>query len=296
MTTQEISSQLAAPFADSDLEWRLQWIDKDKTKGTAVPYVTNRAIQNRLDTVLGIDGWKNEYHPWHPDKKSNKDSQLCGISIWIAERGEWITKFDGAEDSDIESVKGGLSDSMKRAAVHWGVGRYLYNTPTVYVELEREKYIKQSEYARLNAAHQAVIARVFQQNAPAAQNPLQTKQQASTPQPRNTVQVQPRQQQATSPSSKPAPEPAPARKPQPSTNSYTITKVATVASVKRGKDTSLQLEGDVGKSFEVYVYNTNPKLKPGVVLSDCKITPIKNGDVVFYLLEEYTINEQQKVA
>jgi len=37
-----------------------------------------------------------------------------------------VTKWDGADNTDIESVKGGLSDSMKRAAVQWGMGRYLY--------------------------------------------------------------------------------------------------------------------------------------------------------------------------
>lgn len=31
-----------------------------------------------------------------------------------------------AENTDIEGVKGGLSGAMKRAAVQWGIGRYLY--------------------------------------------------------------------------------------------------------------------------------------------------------------------------
>ena len=38
----------------------------------------------------------------------------------------WITKWDGAENTDVEGVKGGLSGAMKRAAVQWGIGRYLY--------------------------------------------------------------------------------------------------------------------------------------------------------------------------
>ena len=55
--------------------------------------------------------------PWHSNGK--KEAQLCGIAIFFEGRG-FITKWDGAEDSDIEAVKGGLSDSMKRAAVQWG--------------------------------------------------------------------------------------------------------------------------------------------------------------------------------
>ena len=82
-----------------------------------MPYVTNRAIQNRLDDVMGPDRWHNEFKPWHSTGK--RESQLCGISLYFEERG-WITKWDGAEDSDIEPIKGGLSDSMKRAANQWG--------------------------------------------------------------------------------------------------------------------------------------------------------------------------------
>ena len=111
-----IQRELARPFAPEDLEWRLQKTLEDKLRGIAVPYVTNRAIQARLDDVVGPDGWYNEYKPWH--RAGRKDSQLCGISIYFPERG-FITKWDGAEDSDIEPVKGGLSDSMKRAAVQW---------------------------------------------------------------------------------------------------------------------------------------------------------------------------------
>ena len=86
-------------------------------RGMAVPYVTNRAIQNRLDEVCGPENWYNEFKPWHSNGK--KDSQLCGIAIHFEGKG-FITKWDGAEDSDIEPIKGGLSDSMKRAAYQWG--------------------------------------------------------------------------------------------------------------------------------------------------------------------------------
>lgn len=109
-----IREELARPFAAEDLEWRIQVTSKDKTSGLAIPYVTNRAIQDRLDEVVGPENWYNDYKPWHGNGK--KDAQICGISIYFEGKG-FITKWDGAEDSDIEPIKGGLSDSMKRAAV-----------------------------------------------------------------------------------------------------------------------------------------------------------------------------------
>ena len=134
LNPKEMQQALAKPFAPEDLEWRLQNTTEEKMRGLAVPYVTNRAIQNRLDEVCGPENWYNDFKPWHSNGK--KEAQLCGIAIFFEGRG-FITKWDGAEDSDIESVKGGLSDSMKRAAVQWGIGRVLYDLNTVWVEIEK---------------------------------------------------------------------------------------------------------------------------------------------------------------
>ncbi|MEG2678654.1 MAG: Rad52/Rad22 family DNA repair protein, partial [Oscillospiraceae bacterium] len=57
----EIQGLLAQPFAPEDLEWRLQTAMEEQMRGIAVPYVTNRAIMNRLDDVVGPENWRNEY-------------------------------------------------------------------------------------------------------------------------------------------------------------------------------------------------------------------------------------------
>jgi hypothetical protein len=123
----EISNKLQAPFSPAQIEWRVGATTGDKTRGIALAYVTNRAIQTRLDEVFGPFGWKNEFREW----KNN--SQLCGISVF--ENNEWITKWDGANDSETEATKGGLSDAMKRAAVQWGIGRYLYDLESEWVPI-----------------------------------------------------------------------------------------------------------------------------------------------------------------
>lgn len=108
-------------FFDADeIEWRLQQAgDKNgRVWAICVPYVTNRAIMQRLDDTVGPGNWRNEFKP------GPGGGVLCGISVRVD--GEWVTKWDGAENTDIEGVKGGLSGAMKRAAVQWGVGRYLY--------------------------------------------------------------------------------------------------------------------------------------------------------------------------
>lgn len=118
---------LAAPFKADEIEWRVQrggmsgknpWI-------MAVCYITSRAVQQRLDNIVGPANWQNVVKP--------VDGGFAhGLSIKVD--GEWITKWDGAGCTGIEPVKGGISDSLKRAAVQWGIGRYLYQLETEFAQ------------------------------------------------------------------------------------------------------------------------------------------------------------------
>lgn len=127
--------QLREPFKPSDIEWRVQQAGH-KTSGQGIwvqvlAYVTNRAIQERLDQVFTPFGWQNTY------KEAPGGGILCGISVKYGD--EWITKYDGAEQTAIEAVKGGLSGSMKRAAVQWGIGRYLYKLEATYANAQTDR-------------------------------------------------------------------------------------------------------------------------------------------------------------
>lgn len=127
--------ELQRPFIPEDIEWRIQSWGKHQSGdywAQVLAYVTNRAIQNRLDDVVGPMNWQNEFKDWHGD------SQLCGISIRLEDPSDtldaWVTKWDGAECTNIEAIKGGLSDAMKRAAVQWGIGRYLYKLESNFAQ------------------------------------------------------------------------------------------------------------------------------------------------------------------
>lgn len=130
-----LRAKLSEPFRKDDLEWRLQMSGKNDNGiwAMALVYVTSRAIQERLDEIVGVENWRNEFV--NLDKGA-----MCGISIKI--NGEWVTKWDGAENTDIASFKGGISGAMKRAAVQWGIGRYLYNLKACYVDCTMERAYK----------------------------------------------------------------------------------------------------------------------------------------------------------
>lgn len=134
--------RLADKFPARDIEWRLQSCGANREGrvwGKVLAYVTNRAIMSRLDDVCGPAHWRNEFREW------KGKGVLCGLSVRVG--GEWVTKWDGAEDTDIEEIKGGLSGSMKRAAVQWGIGRYLYDLDEGWAQIveKGEHYGKTKE-------------------------------------------------------------------------------------------------------------------------------------------------------
>ena len=125
----DIQERLALPFAAEDIEWRIGQMgwSGDRPWAMVLAYLTNRAIQQRLDDVVGCGAWENFY------VAGPQGGVLCGIAIY------GVTKWDGADNTEIEAVKGGLSDSMKRAAVQWGMGRYLYRLPSGFAECSASK-------------------------------------------------------------------------------------------------------------------------------------------------------------
>jgi hypothetical protein len=48
-----------------------------------------------------------------------------------------VSKSDAGSASNFEQTLGAVSHCFKRAAVHWGVGRYLYSLPMTWVQVER---------------------------------------------------------------------------------------------------------------------------------------------------------------
>lgn len=132
----KIAQALAEPFDPFDIEWRPLKSGETGGKKWALvfAYVTNRAIMERLDKVFGVGGWQNKFET-QPD-----GGVLCTIKAKIPIKDgqdyEWVSKQDGADKSDIEPTKGGISNAMKRAGVQWGIGRYLYQLEQTFVTLK----------------------------------------------------------------------------------------------------------------------------------------------------------------
>lgn len=154
----EITAALSAPFEPHIVQWRVGSTNKkkfdegkaDTRRGQALAYIDARDVMKRLDQVLGAHNWQDEYSPMPNGAVS------CTLSIWFDDRG-WVKKSDGAGatgDTNKESeremaTKGGFSDAFKRAAVKWGIGRYLYDLDSPWVALDAFWGIPDAEMGKL---------------------------------------------------------------------------------------------------------------------------------------------------
>jgi hypothetical protein len=125
--------QLSAEFPRETVHWRAQTLTQDGTKALALAYIDARHVMDRLDDVCGPNGWSDSY------VETAKGRVICSIAVKTPDDG-WVSKSDGAGDTDVEGDKGGMSDAFKRAAVKWGIGRYLYRLPNVWAPCEFKEY------------------------------------------------------------------------------------------------------------------------------------------------------------
>lgn len=122
--------ELIKPWKKSEIKFRVGSTNKDKTMALPLAYVDARAVMDRLDKVVGHLYWQDRYE-FHGERT------ICYLSL-RSEEG-WVTKADGAGDSDIEGAKGGISDAFKRAAVKWGIGRELYEMKFRWMPIDQYK-------------------------------------------------------------------------------------------------------------------------------------------------------------
>jgi len=128
-TWEEAERRLKAPFPADEIKWRVGTVSGDKKKVRPLAYIDARALQDRLDDIFGPENWENLF------QAGPSGGVMAGICARIPSDGDgsWVWKWDGAENTDVEAIKGGISDSFKRAGVQWGIARYLYRLGTKYV-------------------------------------------------------------------------------------------------------------------------------------------------------------------
>ncbi len=112
-------------------KWKVQSFNKDKTWGMVVAYIDARDVMDLLDKTVSPQGWQDKY-------RMEGTRLICSLGI-IDEGGNWLWKEDTGSESEGEEEKSLVSDAFKRAAVKWGIGRFLYKKDIKWVEINEYK-------------------------------------------------------------------------------------------------------------------------------------------------------------
>jgi hypothetical protein len=126
--TPEITEALAAPFAEDEVDF----LPRGSVNGRAraLPYIDARSVMRRLDAVVGPGNWSFDF-----DLLSTTGKMVKGKLTVLG-----VTKHDAGESSDEgEALKSAVSDAIKRTAVHFGIGRYLYYLPAQWAPYDSQK-------------------------------------------------------------------------------------------------------------------------------------------------------------
>lgn len=119
--TNEILEQLRKPFPAREISFKCQTKPNEKGNALVVAYIDARNVMERLDKVAGPD-WSDRY-----EKAGTAKGLVCYLTVC------GVTRADvGDDDNENEPVKSAYSDAFKRAAVKFGIGRFLYDLPKMW--------------------------------------------------------------------------------------------------------------------------------------------------------------------
>lgn len=133
--------KLSEPFHPKKIHWRIGATNAKKlgvkpweaTKGIPLAYIDARDVMDRLDGIVGPENWQDSY------TETASGRVICSLTVYFPEYDRYVTKSDGAGDTGTEGEKGAISDAFKRAAVKFGIGRYLYGVNTGWIDLNNGK-------------------------------------------------------------------------------------------------------------------------------------------------------------
>lgn len=107
-----------------EIEVRVQSVKNGKAN--MLLYIDSRAVTKLLDETVGPMNWQTEFY--------EVNGQTIGkLGIWDSEKQQWIWKSDTGTESNIEAVKGLISDVYKRMLSRWGVIE-LYSSPKILLD------------------------------------------------------------------------------------------------------------------------------------------------------------------
>lgn len=117
---------LRAPFPADRLGVKIQSLSREKTRALLVLYLQHTDVQDRLEEVDPAWSWEII------------GEERIGDTVYVRSRMtlKGVSRENVGEGGDPKSA---CSDSLKRCAMLFGIGRYLYDSETVWANYDESK-------------------------------------------------------------------------------------------------------------------------------------------------------------
>jgi hypothetical protein len=141
----DILLRLEEPFDPEEVRWRVASTTKDGRKGRVTPYADPRAYTDRLNEVVTASGWTRQYtvHTISPvtrvkrDKPIQTGKVLVTGAVTISRIGTHCGSGEEWAD-DENAMTSAEAQAFKRACSCFGLGRYFYSFPEIWVDLNEK--------------------------------------------------------------------------------------------------------------------------------------------------------------
>jgi len=142
----ELLAELEVPFSPDQVQWRVTNTTNDKKRGQVVPYADPRAYTDRLKALFSPQGWTREYKVEtisNITRMKKGESILSGkvlVSCTVTIFGLGSHSGTGEEWADDDNgITSADAQAFKRACSCFGLGRYFYDVPAIWVDLDQNR-------------------------------------------------------------------------------------------------------------------------------------------------------------
>ncbi len=126
MKLSDVQTRLQAPFPATTVQWKPGVITKDRSRALMLAHIDARNVHDRLDAICP-DEWSFEVEVIPGTRQPTVKGRLTVLGVTREDIGE-------APEGDLGTLKAAASDALKRCAVLFGIGRYLYALPKQWVD------------------------------------------------------------------------------------------------------------------------------------------------------------------
>ena len=146
LDVKKLLADLEVPFPPDQVRWRVTNTTNDKKRGQIVPYADPRAYTDRLNALFSPQGWTREYkiETMNNITRMKKGESIVSgkvlVTCTVTIIGLWSHSGTGEEWADDDNgMTSADAQAFKRACSCFGLGRYFYDFPAIWVDLDQNR-------------------------------------------------------------------------------------------------------------------------------------------------------------